>query len=216
MDVNMDLVLENEGLVYGIISKYRGYFDHEDLYQEGMKALVKAAKNYNQYLGAKFSTYAYKYIFGEVKKYIRENNNIKISKEVMRLKRSIENARDLMRQRLLRDPTVLELSLYLEIEEEKIREIDQIYQETKSLDYTQDEESICLYDCVKTTDKETTPEILDLKQELGNLDENELQLIYSRYYMDMTQTETSKKLGMSQVQVYRKEAKILEKLKNNL
>lgn len=216
MDVNVDLVLENEGLVHGIISKYQGYFDKDDLYQEGMKALVKAAKNYNQHLGVKFSTYAYKYIFGEVNKYIRENNNVKISKEVMKLKRSIENARDLMRQRLLRDPTILELSLYLEIEEDKIREIDQIYQETKSLDYTQDGENIDLYHYVQTTDKETTPEILDLKQELENLDENELQLIYSRYYMDMTQTETSKKLGMSQVQVYRKETKILEKLKNNL
>ncbi len=213
--MDVDLILNNEGLVRSIANKFNGYFDMEDLYQVGRMGLIKASKKYNPNQG-EFTTYAYTYVFGEINKYIRENNNLKISKETIKLKRSITKARDLMRQRLSREPTTLELSLYLEIDEEKIMEIDQINQETKSLDYTQDEDSMSLYDSVQTTDKETAPEILDLKQELGNLDQNELQLIYSRYYMDMTQTETSKQLGMSQVQVYRKERKVLEKLKNNL
>lgn len=213
--MDVDLILNNEGLVRSIANKFSGYFDMEDLYQVGRMGLIKAAKKFNREQG-EFTTYAYTYVFGEINKYIRENNNLKISKEVIKLKRSITKARDLMRQRLSREPTTTELSLYLEIDEEKIEEIDQINQETKSLDYVQDEDSMSLYNSVQTTDKETTPEILDLKQELENLDDNELQLIYSRYYMDMTQTETSKQLGMSQVQVYRKERKVLEKLKNNL
>lgn len=213
--MDVDLILNNEGLVRSIANKFSGYFDMEDLYQVGRMGLIKAAKKFNIEQG-EFTTYAYTYVFGEINKYIRENNNLKISKEVIKLKRSITKARDLMRQRLSREPTTTELSLYLEIDEEKIEEIDQINQETKSLDYVQDEDSMSLYNSVQTTDKETTPEILDLKQELENLDNSELQLIYSRYYMDMTQTETSKQLGMSQVQVYRKERKVLEKLKNNL
>lgn len=213
--MDVDLILNNEGLVRSIANKFSGYFDMEDLYQVGRMGLIKAAKKFNPGQG-EFTTYAYTYVFGEINKYIRENNNLKISKEVIKLKRSITKARDLMRQRLSREPTTTELSLYLEIDEEKIEEIDQINQETKSLDYVQDEDSMSLYNSVQTTDKETTPEILDLKQELENLDNSELQLIYSRYYMDMTQTETSKQLGMSQVQVYRKERKVLEKLKNNL
>lgn len=213
--MDVDLILNNEGLVRSIANKFSGYFDMEDLYQVGRMGLIKAAKKFNREQG-EFTTYAYTYVFGEINKYIRENNNLKISKEVIKLKRSITKARDLMRQRLSREPTTTELSLYLEIDEEKIEEIDQINQETKSLDYVQDEDSMSLYNSVQTTDKETTPEILDLKQELENLDNSELQLIYSRYYMDMTQTETSKQLGMSQVQVYRKERKVLEKLKNNL
>lgn len=213
--MDVDLILNNEGLVRSIANKFIGYFDMEDLYQVGRMGLIKAAKKFNRDQG-EFTTYAYTYVFGEINKYIRENNNLKISKEVIKLKRSITKARDLMRQRLSREPTTTELSLYLEIDEEKIEEIDQINQETKSLDYVQDEDSMCLYNSVQITDKETAPEILDLKQELENLDNNELQLIYSRYYMDMTQTETSKQLGMSQVQVYRKERKVLEKLKNNL
>lgn len=213
--MDVDLILNNEGLVRSIANKFSGYFDMEDLYQVGRMGLIKAAKKFNREQG-EFTTYAYTYVFGEINKYIRENNNLKISKDVIKLKRSITKARDLMRQRLSREPTTTELSLYLEIDEEKIEEIDQINQETKSLDYVQDEDSMCLYNSVQITDKETAPEILDLKQELENLDNNELQLIYSRYYMDMTQTETSKQLGMSQVQVYRKERKVLEKLKNNL
>ncbi len=214
--MDVDLVVDNEKLVRGIINKFRGYFDMDDLYQEGMKGLIKASKNFKASEGVKFSTYAYTYIFGEVNKYIRENNNLKIGKDVIRLKKSIEKAKDLMRQKLLREPTTLEVSLFLDMNEEKVIEIESIKQETKSLDYIGEEENDNLYNRVSFEDKETSPEILDLKTELEHLDKDERKLIYSRYYLDMTQTETSKEMGMSQVQVYRKEAKIFEKLKSRL
>ena len=97
-----------------------------------------------------------------------------------------------------------------------IDEAEYIKQETKSLDYINEEENNNLYNIIKIEDKETNADILDLKKELENLEEEEKKIIYSRYYMDMTQTETSKELGISQVQVYRKENKIFQKLKNNL
>lgn len=214
--MDVDLVVDNEKLVYSIINKFRGYFDMDDLYQVGMIGLINASKNFNKGEGVKFSTYAYTYVFGEVNKYIRENNNIKIGKDAIRLKKSIEKAKDIMRQKLLREPTTLEVSLFLDIPLEKVLEVESIKQETKSLDYIGEEDSNNLYNTVSFENKEMNPEILDLKAELENLDNDEKKLIYSRYYLDMTQQETSKEMGMSQVQVYRKEAKIFKKLKSRL
>ncbi len=214
--MDVDLVVDNERLVYSIINKFNGYYDRDDLYQVGMIGLINATKNFDKNAGVKFSTYAYTYVFGEINNYIRENNNLKISKDTIRLKKSIEKAKDLMRQKLLREPTTLEVALFLDMDEEKIIEIESIKQETKSLDYIIDEDSNNLYNKVRFEDKETRPEILDLKNELEKLDLDEKKLIYKRYYMDMTQQETSKEMGISQVQVYRKEAKIFEKLKSRL
>ena len=214
--MDVDLVVDNEKLVYSIINKFRGYFDMDDLYQVGMIGLINASKNFNKNEGVKFSTYAYTYVFGEVNKYIRENNNLKIGKDAIRLKKSIEKAKDIMRQKLFREPTTLEVSLFLDMPLEKVIEIESIKQETKSLDYIGEEDSNSLYNKVSFENKEIDPEILDLKTELENLDNDEKKLIYSRYYLDMTQQETSKEMGMSQVQVYRKEAKIFKKLKSRL
>lgn len=214
--MDVDLLVDNEKLVYSIINKFRGYFDMDDLYQVGMIGLINASKNFNKSEGVKFSTYAYTYVFGEVNKYIRENNNLKIGKDAIRLKKSIEKAKDIMRQKLFREPTTLEVSLFLDMPLEKVIEIESIKQETKSLDYIGEEDSNSLYNKVSFENKEIDPEILDLKTELENLDNDEKKLIYSRYYLDMTQQETSKEMGMSQVQVYRKEAKIFKKLKSRL
>ena len=214
--MDVDLLVDNEKLVYSIINKFRGYFDMDDLYQVGMIGLINASKNFNKSEGVKFSTYAYTYVFGEVNKYIRENNNLKIGKDAIRLKKSIEKAKDIMRQKLFREPTTLEVSLFLDMPLEKVLEIESIKQETKSLDYIGEEDSNNLYNTVSFENKEMNPEILDLKTELENLDNDEKKLIYSRYYLDMTQQETSKEMGMSQVQVYRKEAKIFKKLKSRL
>lgn len=214
--MDVDLLVDNEKLVYSIINKFRGYFDMDDLYQVGMIGLINASKNFNKNEGVKFSTYAYTYVFGEVNKYIRENNNLKIGKDAIRLKKSIEKAKDIMRQKLLREPTTLEVSLFLDMPLEKVLEIETIKQETKSLDYIGEEDSNNLYNKVSFENKEINPEILDLKIELEHLDNDEKKLIYSRYYLDMTQQETSKEMGMSQVQVYRKEAKIFKKLKSRL
>lgn len=214
--MDVDIILENEKLVYSIINKYKGYHDMEDLYQEGMKALVNAYNHYDKDKGSLFSTYAYTYILGEVTKYIRENNNVRLSKDVVKLKKSIERAKEYMYQHLFREPTIVELSLFLEIDEEKIKEVENIHQLSKSLDYMVSEDSINLYDKIKLEDKSVSAEILDLKDELKKLTKEEKEIIYNRYYMDMTQTETSKALGISQPQIYRKENKIYKKLRENL
>lgn len=212
----LDQIIENEGLVYSVISRCHGYCDKEDLYQVGIIGLMNASKKFDPTLGIKFSTYAYKYILGEVTKYMRENSSVKLSRDMIRLKSSIGKTRDILRQKLGREPTTLEVSLLLDVEEEKVKEVEALSTEVQSLDYCTDEDTNNLYNSIRVEQREIDPDILDLKSEVSKLEPDERKLIYSRYYFDLTQGEVSKELGITQVQVSRKESKILEKLKTKL
>lgn len=211
----MDNLLEYENLVYSIINKYSNYFDRDDLYQVGMMGLIDAYKHFDEEFGVNFSSYAYYYIVGEVTKFVRENRSVKVSKEMIKLGNSIEKTKDVMRQRLGREPTDTEVALFLEIDEEKIIDVNNAMKEVQSLDFAYDED-VTLYNSVMRFDNETKAEVLDLRREIDKLESDEKQLIMTRYYQDMTQSEASKYLGMSQVQVSRKEGKVLEKLRQRL
>lgn len=211
----MDNILEYENLIYKMISPYKSY-DQEDLYQVAMIGLMKAKRNYNPDENTKFSTYAYYYIMGEVNNYISSSNSIKISKDLLRLNKSLEKAKEVMRQKLKREPSTLELSLFLEVPLEKIEEAYLATRQIESLDYQYEDEQMNLYSCLGRQEQAMDEEILDLKDAIESLPMEEQQLIIARYYNDMTQQETSKSLGISQVQVSRKETKILEKLKTAL
>lgn len=202
----MDELLEYDGLIYSIISKYPKKYDREDLYQVSMIGLIDALKHYNSNYDTKFSTFAYYYIVGEINKYIRENSSLKVSKNLVDLKNKIIKTKEVISQKLEREATNLEVSLYLEIDENLVNEALS-YDDVCSLEDGYFE--ISSYD-------NTSPEILDLKFELDELSEKERKLIYSRYYEELTQSETSKILGISQVQVSREENKILKKLKTRL
>ena len=203
----MEGLLEYDGLIYKIISKYPKRYDHDDLYQVGMLGLIDAYKHYNSNHDTKFSTFAYYYIVGEVNKYIRENSSLKISRNIIELKKKILECRDVMTQKLGRAPTNLEISLYLDVD---ISLIDNALVATDEVASIDDNINI-----IKSYD-DTSPEVLDLKGELNKLSSEEKRLIYARYFEDLTQSETSNILGMSQVQVSRSESKILKKLRENL
>ncbi|MBR3145852.1 MAG: sigma-70 family RNA polymerase sigma factor [Bacilli bacterium] len=202
----MDELLEYDGLIYSIINRYKRY-DKEDLYQVAMIGLIDALKHYKNDYNTKFSSFAYYYIVGEVNKYIRENSCIKVSRNLVELKKKVLKAKEEISQRLGREATNLEISLYLEVDENLVDEALISTDEVASLeDSYLDPMS---YD-------NTSAEVLDLKNELEKLPEKEKQLIYARYFEELTQSETSDVLGISQVQVSRNEAKILNKLKTRL
>lgn len=209
----MEKLLDYERIVYSIIQRYTKYFEKDDLYQVGMIGLINAYHNFDSTQGTKFSTYAYYYVLGEVRKYVRESGLVKVSSDLVKLNQSIDRVREQMSQILGREPTTTEISLFLEIDEEKIEEARVAALDVKSLDYSVDEALPEFYNSVASYDKETSPEILDLRRELSRLSDEEKNLIVARYYEDMTQSETSRELGISQVQVSRKEGKILEKLR---
>lgn len=212
----MDDLLEYEGLVYSIINKYTKYFDKDDLYQVGMLGLVDAYRHFDRSQDTKFSTYAYYYILGEVKKYVRESNLVKVSGDLVKVNQAVDRAREAMSQSLGREPTLTEVSLFLEIDEEKIEEARVAALDIRSLDYTVDEDSSDFYNSIMSTENGMNSDILDLRVALDGLSSEEKALIMARYYDDLTQSETSRELGISQVQVSRKEGKILEKLKTVL
>lgn len=203
----MDELLDYEGLIYSIINKYPKRFERDDLYQVGMLGLIDAYKHFDSNQGTKFSTYAYYYIIGEVNKFIRESSSLKVSKNLIDLKKSIIKAKEVMSQRIGREATNTEIAVYLEVEEEMI---DMALQATDEMESIDD-----VYNVVKTYDK-TSPDLLDLRNEIMNLPSEERNLILARYYEELTQSETSDILGISQVQVSRCEAKILQKLRERL
>ncbi len=217
--IEVDRLMENEGLVYSIIHRFgKVGVDEEDLYQVGMIGLLNASRNYKEDSGAKFSTYAYKYILGEISEYLRKSRPLKVNKETIQLERLARTTGEYMTQQLGRIPTLTEVSLYLNIPEEKLIEAKQATEYVESFDYPicEDGKEINLYDAVPMEECAYQAEMIDLKTALEKLPEEERTLIESRYFEGRTQQETSSLLGISQVQVSRKETKVLQKLKSNL
>lgn len=212
IDLN-ELIIQNELLIYSIINRYKDYFDIEDLYQTAVIGLINAYKNYKDDKQTKFSSYAYFYMKGEVKKYIRESNILKISKELIKLNTSIVKAKEVLYQRLNREPTDFELSLFLEIDEQEIINAELATSLIESLDNDIEDN---LYNKTGYIQKEYEGEILDLKTEINNLKELEKQIIISRYGEGLTQQEVSKLLGINQTKVSREEKQILQKLRDRL
>ncbi|MDD6879385.1 MAG: sigma-70 family RNA polymerase sigma factor [bacterium] len=215
----MERILDYEKLVYSIIRKFSyNTNDYEDLFQEGMIALQKAMKNYKEGYNTDFSSYAYLYIKGEILKYIRENKVMKVGKDSIKLNSLINKTKDKLQQHYGRNVTLEEIASFLEIPIEKVNQTIQVNDYIRSLDYVlnDDGKEIDVYDCIGYDEKEYNPIIMDLKEQLSNLDKNDKKLINLRYYEGLTQQETSKIMGMTQVQVSRKENKILMKLNQKL
>ena len=216
----MDEILEYENLVYSVVAKFKNNYDIEDLKQVGMMGLAKAYQNYKSDQGTKFSTYAYTYILGEVLTYIRNSRALKVNRETQALYQKILQVKEVMMQKLMREPTTFEIACFLELEEQIIVEAIEANQFVKSLDYSLNEEddnkNIAMYDLVQYEERGYDAEILDLKTEIDKLSEEEKVIIYDRYFNDLTQKEVSEKLNTSQVQISRNETKILKKLKDRL
>lgn len=210
------VLLENEALIYKIINKYRTYFDIEDLYQVAAIGLIEAYNNYQEGYNAKFTSYAYPYMLGEVIKYIQSFKIVKINRKSQILYLKILKAKELLSQQLMKIPTNHELSLYLEIDETIINEVILANTTVESLDQIveADNSTLKLYDRLGYYDKNI--ENYSLSSELAKLSPEEKELIEARFYEDMSQREIGKKLGMYQVEVSRKEKKILKKLYDNI
>ena len=211
----VEVLENNEYLVYSIINKYTYYFDKDDLYQVGMIGLMNAYDHYKNDKNTKFSSFAYFYILGEVKKYIRESNLLKVSKDLVKLNTSIDKAREYLTQKLGYIPANEDIALFLEIDVRKIEEAEMANALVTSLDKN-DEEEVEIYNYYGYEEKSYKEELLDLKEELSKLDEFDRKLIEKRYNEGLTQSEISKELGINQVKVSRTEKEILTKLRRRL
>ena len=211
----MDKVLEkiiNEsvGLIWEIAKKFYG-IDKADLYQAGVLGIIKAYYNYRNDESTKFSTYAYKYIYGEM--YLVANSkSIKVSKDILKLVKMIEHGRNLLAQKLLHTPSNKELAAFLEIPEEKIEQALMYASSVLSIDNdTEDERS--LHETIAYEETITQDDKMLLNESMNTLKPLEKDIITSRYYEDLTQSETARKLGITQVMVSRYESKSLAKMR---
>ena len=204
-----DVINKSAGLIWKIAKSFYG-IDKNDLYQAGVLGVIKAYQNYCNDGKTKFSTYAYNYIFGEMYN-LASNKEIKLNKDVNRLLKMIEVGRMRLAQEILREPTNRELALYLEMDLASLEQI-LMYQNTfVSID--DEENKRCLHEVIPCKEALSEDERLALYESMNTLEVVEKDIIKSRYYEDLTQSETAKRLGLTQVMVSRYEKKGLKKMR---
>jgi len=204
------------GLVRSITSKYGFRSDYDDLFQAGMLGLQTALQKYDSSKETNFTDYAYLWIKGEVLKAVNNDYQVHIPSDIYKLSKDVKETREYLSQNLGREPTNSEIAYFLGIDEEKIISVMNAIKSPYSLDNNYLDDDYNLYSKIALIEKGYDVGVLDLKEAIMGLEESEIALITSRYYQDMTQKETADILGLSQVQVSRKESKILEKLKSKV
>lgn len=213
------LVEENVGLIWCVVKRFYGRgTDAEDLFQIGSIGLLKAIDKFDLSYDVKFSTYAVPMISGEIKRFLRDDGMIKVSRSLKELSYKIFQTREALIAKLDREPTLEELAETMEVDKEEIVQAMEAGGEVESLYkpiHQKEGNEIRLVDKLEEKDRKED-KILDhmlLKQLLESLDKEERQLIYLRYFADETQTQVGKKLVISQVQVSRMEKRIIENMR---
>ncbi len=240
-DARNQVVEENIGLVWNMVKRFNGRgYDPEDLFQIGCIGLIKAIDHFDLGYDVKFSTYAVPMIMGEIKRFLRDDGMIKVSRTIKENGWKVKQAAQKLNQELGRSATIDEIAAVTEMQPEEIvvaieanSEVDSIYRPM----YQPEGKEIYLIDQVihgenssvgkmsagtgygrggmdgMDTEKEGLINHILLEQLLKKLEQKERKLIELRYYQEKTQTEVAKELGISQVQVSRLEKKILKRLR---
>lgn len=216
------LIEANLPLVTSISKKFtnRGY-EYEDIYQISCMGLVKAIKNFDEKYNVKFSTYAVPMIIGEIKRFLRDDGMIKVSRNVKSLAKKLHFDKEALTKELNREPTVEELAQFSGMDKEEILfalESSASMQYLYEVIHQDDGSPVLLIDKLSENaieDKNIT-EKLALKEALRNLDTKSRQIIVLRYFKDKTQIQVAKMLGISQVQVSRIEKKVLQEMRKQL
>lgn len=217
----MSRVVElNMGLVKSIIPRFcdRGV-EYEDLVQIGTLGMIKAVKSYSEEFGCVFSTYAVPLIIGEIRRYLRDDGMIKVSRNVKRLGIHAMKQREIYIKEKGCEPKVEELAQICGVSsEELVFALEACYPHHSLSEPTADGDGACLENIIpdKNDGIESLCDRISLKDAIGKLSDTERQIIHLRYYCDLSQQKTAQVLGLSQVKVSRCEKKIFEKLKAEL
>jgi len=216
------LIKENSGLVWSVVKKFtkRGY-EPDDLYQIGAIGLLKCIRKFDASYDVKFSTYAIPMIIGEIKRFLRDDGLIKISRPMKELATKARYIQEQLTAKLGRQPTINELAAEIGTEVEDLVIAMEAGLDVESLHatiYQGDGSPIYLIDKVAQNfdGSEKAITVMALKQLIGRLKPKERQVIILRYFQDKTQMEVAKAIGVSQVQVSRIEKKVLISLKEAL
>jgi len=206
-----ELIEENIPLIKNIASNFYNV-PFEDLLQAGALGILKAYKKYRFDGSIKFSTYAYNYIFGEMYDFVMKNRKVKVSKDFLRLAKKIEITKNCLAEKMNRLPTYEEIGNFLGLSPFEIMEAINISTESISFDSESDTER-SLYETIPMEEKLSWDDKITLQSGIECLPESEQKILKYRYFEDLTQSETAKKMGMNQVMVSRYETRSLKHLR---
>lgn len=219
MEARSRLVEENVGLIWSVVRRFQGRgYENEDLFQIGCIGLLKCIDHFDLEREVKFSTYAVPLIVGEIKRFLRDDGMVKVSRSLKEINYKIKKETELYQKKFHRNPTLEEISVTLQVDEEDILMAMESGQEVTSLHqviYQSDGDEIHLEDKIEQQEDEIerATNRMYVRQLLNELPEQERRIIEMRYFQNKTQSVVAKVLGISQVQVSRMEKKILKKLR---
>ena len=212
------LITENSGLIWSVARRFmnRGV-ESEDLYQLGCLGFLKAVDGFDLEFGTQFSTYAVPKIAGEIRRFLRDDGTVKVSRSLKEQSATIKSARNLLLHALGREPTVQEIANQTGFTPEEIALAETATAATESIYAQTGEEGFTLESILTDTEsEEKMVERISLKQAIDKLPEREAMVIQLRYYHGLTQERVSKVLAVSQVQVSRIEKKALTHLRDSM
>lgn len=217
------LVKQNSGLIWSIVKRFSGRgFELEDLYQVGCVGFIKSIKRFDTSFEVKLSTYTVPYILGEIKRHIRDDGTIKVSRSIKELQAKIRQIQEEYQNTYKQEISIEEIAKKLKIAKEDvaialeannpIESIDGVYESNKG------DKAISLAEKIPASEneEEKITNRIALKEAISKLPPQDRQIIMLRFYKEKTQTEVAKILGVSQVQVSRTERRILDKMKTSL
>lgn len=207
-----EVVKENIGLVRSCISKF--FFknlDYDDVFQAGCIGLTRAAQKFDSSKGTKFSTYAVPFIFGEIKNFFHSNRKFKIGRDSDKLYSLIKSEQNSFFENNGRDPSLSEISETLNVSIEDILESIESHKDISSMD--EDNSNLQIFE---ESHEKSVSEKIDIRNAIENLSDKDKKLVNLRFFEFKTQSDSAKILGMSQVQISRREKKILKILRSKL
>lgn len=215
-DASEMLVTENAGLIWSVTRRFLGRgTEADDLYQLGCLGFLKAVEGFDLGYGTQFSTYAVPKIAGEIRRFLRDDGAIKVSRTIKEQAATIKIARNKLNHTLQREPTVTEIAELTGFTPEEIAVAETATASTESIQRETGEDGFRLEDILTDTQtEETLVEKISLRQAITNLPDRERTVIQLRYFHGLTQERIAKVMSVSQVQVSRIEKKALANLRN--
>ena len=209
------LITENSGLIWSVVRRFFGRgVEGDDLYQLGCLGFLKAVEGFDLSFGTQFSTYAVPKIAGEIRRFMRDDGAVKVSRSIKEQASAIKSARNSLLHDLGREPTVMEIAGQTGLTPEEIATAEMATAAVESMQQETGQEGFTLENILSDTESEENMlEKIALKQAIDKLPEREAMVIRLRYYHGLTQDRVSKVLAVSQVQVSRIEKKALALLK---
>ena len=210
-----EFITNNMGLVHSCAKRFKGKgIEYEEMFAAGCVGLIKAYDAFDNSRGVQFSTYAVPVILGEIKKLFRDGGMLKVTRSIKELSLKVSYTREILQKQLGQEPTVKEIAEYLGVSTEDVAQAITVSTPPMSLTAIfEEEDSNCEFDIPVESGEENMTNMMGLKYAISDLDKEEKQIIYLRFFQNKTQSATAQQLGKTQVQISRQERKIIQKMR---